>query len=248
MSSLPTLSPVPRRALSRISAYDFAWTARFHSIDALTGQVGAGTFATANNLIGTDATTLAALTGQPRWQMQDLEAGVSGRETSTLLLGASDTLVWDQPFGSGAATMLLEFVQPSSFPASGKGLLYLGNDDVSGGRWYIDSTGSQYRVTHHNGTTSVTSTLAGTAPTSGQYVRLRATRAADGVVQIHQSINFATTETSATASSALAVAVFGETTRLRVNGIGTANPTAFAAVRAVLHLNTVTLYDLVNRY
>jgi len=199
-------------------------------------------------LIGSDGTTLAAITGQPRWQMLDVDATVSGRETASLLLGASDTLAWDQPFGAQAATLLLEFVQPASFPASGKGLLYLGNDAVSGGRWFLDSTGSQYRVTHHNGSSAVTSTLSGTAPTSGQYVRLRATRAADGSVQVHQSINFATTETSATASGTLAVAVFGETTRLRLNGIGTANPTAFAAVRAVLHLSTVSLYDLVNRY
>lgn len=246
-SNLPTLAPVARRPLARVSAFDLSWDARHHSLDAITGQAGTGAFTTANNLIGSDGTTLAALTGMPRWQMLDIEAGVTGRETAGLLMGSGDTLAWPIPLRTDAATLLLGFVQPASFPASGKGLLYCGDDAISGARWYVDSSGSQYRLTYHNGTSSVTSTMTGTAPTSGQVVWLRGTRSATGAVQLYQTINEAA-ETTPGASGTLTPVAFGSPCIVRLNGIGLANTTAFTPFRVIVTTGTWALSALRNRF
>lgn len=169
---------------------------------------------------------------------------------SSLLLGADDTLTWDVPsYQRGAATLLLELIQPASFPASGKGLLYLGNAAVTGGYWVIESTGSQYRTRYHNGTTDVSSTMSGTAPAVGEHVWLRATRDGEGRVQLHQHLGWVLDEeTSAAQSGVLALVAYGEPTQLRLNGIGNANRTAFTALRTVLAAGDWALEDLVNRF
>lgn len=231
--TIPRLVPTFRRPLARRSRFILSWQARGLSLDADTGQPGTGSFAASANVVATDGTTVAGVAGMPRWQVLDLEAGIAGRESPSLWLGSPDTLSWSVSPALGGLTLALRFVQPASFPASGKGLLYLGNDGVSGARWYLDSTGTQYRVTHHNGSSSVTSTMTGTAPTSGQVVLLRATLATTGAVQIHQTRD-ANTEQSATASGTLTVNALPTGARLRLNGIGTANTTSFGALRATL--------------
>ena len=235
--TMPRLAPTYRRPLARQSAHLVSWQARGLSVDADTGQAGVATFAASANVIASDATTFAAVAGMPRWQMQDLQAVPTGRESPTLWLGVGDTLAWTVAPRLTGVTLSLQFVQPSVFPTVGTGLLYLGTDAVSGTRLYLDSTGSQYRVTHHNGTSPVTSTMTGTAPTSGQLVTLRATLASTGAVQVHQTIG-EDDETSATASGTLAVVALSAASRLRLNGIGTANTTAYAARRAWLSPGT----------
>lgn len=66
--TIPRLAPTARRQLQRVSAFDVAWDARWHRLEAITGHAGTGVFATAANLMGDDGATLAALEGQPRWQ------------------------------------------------------------------------------------------------------------------------------------------------------------------------------------
>lgn len=240
--------PAPRRLLSQLSAHLVSWDARFLSLAAASGQAGTATTSASANLIATDGTTLAAVNGMPRWQVLDVEAGIAGRETPSLWLGTGDTVAWDTaPSLTGGLTLALRFVQPASFPAAGKGLLYLGNDAVSGARLYIDSTGTQYRVTHHNGTSPVTSTLTGTAPTVGQVVLLVATLDTSGRVQITQTRD-ANTPQVATQSGTLSLAALGASPRLRANGIGTANTTAFGLVRAWLSPGTTWTSQTLERF
>ena len=52
------------------------------------------------------------------------------------------------------------------------GLVYLGNDGQTGARLILDSSGTNYRATIHNGTTSQSVSLATATPTTGQMARL----------------------------------------------------------------------------
>ena len=70
----------------------------------------------------------------------------------------------------------------------------------------IFSSSTEYQVQHNQGVT-VTCSLTGTAPTSGQRVQLRWWLYSDGSVQLWQSINLAAETTAArTAANALAAA------------------------------------------
>lgn len=236
--TMPRLAPTYRRPLGRQSAHLVSWQARGLTIDADTGQAGVATFAASANLIASDGTTFAAVAGMPRWQMQDLLAVPTGRESPTLWLGSGDTLAWTVRPGLGNLTMALRFVQPATFPALNTGLLYLG-PDVSLAQYavYLDSTGSQYRAIYQDAAGNVSSTMTGTAPTAGQVVLLRLTQDTTGAVRIHQTINDGT-EVSATPSAALALGTLASGSRLRVNGVGTSATTSFGALRAWLSPGT----------
>lgn len=217
------LAPNPRNILAAESELLFHWTADRLSLVAVSGQAPADlAFVNATNLIGNDAATLATQTGQPAWQIAELDAAVSGRETPTLMFGTGDTIGYTLPVKLRGCCFLAHFIQPSSMPVAGKGLLYLGTDAVSGSRAYFDSTGSFWRMTYHNGTTSVTSTLAAVGA-SGDQIVLFGVLGEDGKVQLFQYNLTTGVVSTATQSGALALVALSAGAKIRLNGIGTAN-------------------------
>jgi len=176
---------------------------------------------------------------QPAWDIVDWD-GDATRETPALRLGANDTLYHEYFAYQQALTLYVEFVENGTLGIASAAVIYLGNAGNTGARLWIDATGTFYRVRYHNGTTEVTSTL-GTGPTTGQRVRLRATLASTGAVQIHQSINGAA-ETSASASGTNAIPsnATWSANQLYFNSTGDTNKGANLFVRVRLHHGTWT--------
>jgi hypothetical protein len=151
--------------------------------------------------------------------------GNSAFPTTPIVTGGStyarpaETLYWTLLAAPQPLTLYVKLVQGAPIAYAG-GIAYLGNSAGSGARLTIDSSGSFYRLTHNNGSTSVTVTLAA-APNMSDVVELFATLFADGSVQLSQSINgAATTATAQSAANALATA--WSDTRLYLNSIGAA--------------------------
>lgn len=104
--------------------------------------------------------------------------------------------------------------------ANNTALWSISNDATSGARLILDSTGTYYRLRHHNGSTEVTVTLA-SAPTGGDSVIHWGWVFADGSIQLFQNINnVAITNTAASSANALASA-WGSTARVRMSALGT---------------------------
>jgi hypothetical protein len=101
-------------------------------------------------------------------------------------------------------TLYCRFLEMGMVLATSSRLVTIGSNAAANPRVYIDSSGTYYRGTHHNGTSSVTATLAA-APSLGQSVELRLTVAPTGAVTVGQSIAGGTESvTSTTAALALA--------------------------------------------
>lgn len=198
------------------SRHPWNWIFRGLSLDALSGQ--AGTLTRTTTATGTDSygASYTAVHSQPTAHY------VAGRALAGLLLGTNDTLAWTVNVLPQASCGMVRFIENGSLASAGAGVFYLGLDAGTGARLYIDSSGTQYRITHHNGTSSVTSTLSGTAPVAGDLVELRWRLKADGTVQLWQSINGGA-ETAASASGTLTLAAAWGGTTLRLNSVGTAS-------------------------
>jgi hypothetical protein len=200
---------------------------------ARTGQIGVLARASATTATDRNGNSRAVAYHQPAVEMLDLDED-DIRETPSLLTDA-DLVAWPVLFGLRDMEIYVRFIEVGTIGTSGAGLIYLGNDAVSGARLFIQSNGTHYVLSHHNGTSAVTSTAAA-APTAGQLVELVATFNADGSVQLTQAIN-AGNPASATASAAhTPAAAWGATTKLRANSTGTGGTTgetAFLALRVM---------------
>lgn len=214
------LPPASARApLERASRCLFHWRRTDLSLDALTGHAGTLTRTTAGSATDQAGTALTVPHSLPRWDARDTDAD-SVRETVGLLLGTADALTWPWGGRPRALTAYVELVEAGTRTTSGAGLLYLGNDAATGARFYLDSTGTNYRAVYHDGSSSVTSTLATGTPASGARAELRATLAANGAVQLGLAVGGGA-EAVATASSGLALAAaWGTGVRLRANNVG----------------------------
>jgi hypothetical protein len=117
-----------------------------------------------------------------------------------------------------------------------------GDDPTTGVRLFIDTTGTAsgfYRITYHNGTTSVTATLAAGQPTAGQLVRLRWLWSASGLT-LRQSINGGAF-TSATSSALALPAAWATGARTRIGRRGTTqNPAPLTLLSYLLAPGTLT--------
>jgi len=226
-----------RRETGRAYRHPLVWLGRDLVVDAHTGQ--AATFTRAATAAPTDSfsTARTVVHSQPAWQT-NVTHGRTG-----LLLGASTRIAWDVPVLPQAMSGLVEFVENGTLGTASAGIFSLSNDAVSGARLFIDSSGTQYRVTHHNGTSGVTATMTGTAPTSGQRVRLRWALSATGTVQIWQSINGAA-ETGPAASGTLSLAAAWGGTTFRLNAVGSSNHGAMIGLGAVVMLGNQTAATL----
>jgi hypothetical protein len=118
-----------------------------------------------------------------------------------------------------------------------------GDDPETGVRLFIDTTGTAsgfYRLTYHNGSTSVSATLSSGQPTAGQIVRLRWLWTAAGLT-LRQSISNAAF-TQATSVSLALPAAWAPSARVRIGRRGlTQNPAALTLLS--LHLTPGALSD-----
>lgn len=223
----------------RVSRLPFHWRGDRFSLTALSGQ--AATHVRAATAAPLDYSGVARTVNQyqPAWQAEDWNNDGS-RQTPALLLGTSDSLYWTVPVKPAACTIYLEFIQPASFGGASTCFWYLGNAGNTGARLWIDSTGTQYRANHHNGTSAVTSTMTGTAPTSGQRVALRVVLLSTGSIQIWQAKDGAS-ETTPGASGTLALNATGwSDTRLYANSTGSTNAAILSLIRSRLIMGTRT--------
>lgn len=223
-----TLPPLLASRLTRASRLPFHWRGDRFSLTALSGQAATFSRAATETPADFNGTTRTIVHSAPAWQHEDWD-GDSTRDTPALLLGGSNKVYWSLPLLPGAVTVYVEFVERGAVAVASAAVAYVGNAGNTGARLWIDSTGTYYRVRHHNGTSEVTATLAA-APTTGQRVALRATLASDGKVQLHQSINGAA-ESSTSASSALTLATAWSDTRLYLGTTGDTNAGANAVLR-----------------
>lgn len=207
-----------RRTTTRAGRHPLLWTARAAlSVDALSGQVGTLTQAGAVSTTDTSGGTVSVNQAQPPWSY------VAAQTATGLLLGTGTKgLAWPLNILPQAMCWMVDFCENGGLAVASGGVAYLGNDGATGARIYIDSTGAQYRVTYTDGTTTQTVTMTGTAPTSGQRVRLRLTLSASGTIQLGQSINGGA-ETVPAASAATALPAVWTGTTGRLNSVGTAN-------------------------
>lgn len=231
----PGVFPARRSRLSRLL---FHWRGDRFELTTLTGQ--AATFSRAATASPVDDAGVArtVVQHQPAWEAVDWD-GDAVRDRPALLLGASDRLYWNHLALPQALTIFVEFVEAGTRTTASAAIAYLGNAGNTGARLWVDSTGSFYRVRHHNGTSEVTSTIGSGQPTAGQRVRLRATLDASGRVQIFQSINGAT-ETSGTLSGTLSLASAWSDTRCYLNSTGDTNNGVVKAVTVRLAPGALT--------
>jgi hypothetical protein len=229
--TLPALAVVP---LTRVSRLPYHWRGDRYDLTALSGQ--AATFSRAATATPADVngTTRTVVHSQPAWQHEDWD-GDATRDTPCLLMGTSDKCYWSMLAPPEAGTWSVEFVERGTLATASDAIAYIGNAGNTGARLWIDSTGTFYRVRHHNGTAEVTSTISSGAPTAGQRVIIRVVLASTGSVQIFQSINGAA-ETSGSASATNALATAWSDTRLYLGTTGDTNAGSTAFVRARMYL------------
>lgn len=196
------------------------WCARDATLVARSGQVGVLTRTTAAAAVDDYGVSDTCVHSECRWEKVDTN-GDSVRDRFGLLL-TTDLVKWPTFFDAVALSGMVQFIERGTVGTASAGLFYLGNDGVTGARLFIESTGTYYRFVSHNGTSSKTSTLA-VAPTSGQEVRLRWHRAADGNVQLWQSINGGAESTGGASTGGLSLVAFGAAQYVRLNSVGTGN-------------------------
>ncbi len=223
--ALPT--PIDDDELALASRCIVHFRASDLSINALSGQLGTYASSATTPAI-TDAEGMSVTGGilQPRFAPYEWDGDV-GRGSMCLYMDTTDRLSWGCEWRPRALAFYLRFVeQGARVLAAGTALMSITADTVTGARLILDTSGTgagHYRITHHNGTTGVTATLAGVQPASGDRVVLRGYLYADGSVQLWQSVNAAAEEfTARTAANALAASwVTGA--RVRLNSAGTTN-------------------------
>jgi hypothetical protein len=150
---------------------------------------------------------------------------VLGVSRLLLTMGTSDTLTFPIGWAPQMLSGWLRFVETGARTTLNATLFSIAQDDPTAGvRFFLDTSGSFYRLTYHNGTTSVTATLASGAPTAGQTVDLRWQWAANGSVSLWQSINGAG-ETTASSGALALPSAWSASSLLRLNRRGiSANP------------------------
>lgn len=188
--------------LGRLSAWPLHVDFSELDLAAVSGQAAQFSRAGTRTAIDSQGVTRTLVEGQPAHEWVDLDAD-SVRETPGLLMGSTDRLWYDMLLHPTDLALYAEFIERGSLAAGGA-VLYVGNEAGTGARILLESSGTQYRFTYTDGTTTRTSTMTGTAPVSGQRVQLTGTLSAAGVVQVRQRINGGT-ETSAAAATALAL-------------------------------------------
>lgn len=209
---------------------------------ARSGQRGVwsrGGAASAAGLL-TTTTTYTAPASMPSLEVRT----ISGAAQPTLHMGNSDSVVWPLNWLPQALTGRLVFIELGARTTANATLFAISGDDpTTGVRLYLDTSGTYYRLTYHNGTTSVTATLTSGQPTSGQEVALWWTWTASGLT-LKQSINGAAATTATSGALALPAAwATGAAIRINRRGL-TQNPAIASYASLLLAPGTVADADL----
>lgn len=225
----------------------FRWQARLLTTTAITGHEGALTRAATGTAVDSTGATYTAVHSMPRWESRTWGGGAR-----LGLRMAVDDLAWPVSCTPRTMTVVVEMSEAGTRTTSGAGLFYLGNDGITGARWLIDSSGTDYRATIHNGTTSVSATLTTAVPTTGQAARLTMQVEDNGTtwrVRLLRDVVGSSGEADTGWSSTIArAATFGASTRVRLNRLGSAGTqgstwVAQCAVVAGLRTTTDVLED-----
>jgi hypothetical protein len=198
----------------------FRWRARDASLDARTiGGILRGTLTRSASGAAVDSLgqSYTCPEGVARW---DVREGATG-----LRLGTADDLAFESAaWKPQAVTLAVELANTGGRTIADGGVIAYSIDAGTGARLVLDSSGSNYRITHDNGSTSVTSTLTGTGLASEERGRLIAWLRDDGAVRLGMARGEARELTALTAwSSTLALAeAWPSGARWRVNRTGSA--------------------------
>jgi hypothetical protein len=212
------------RSLRRVSDCLWSWDAALASLESDQGVAGvfsrAATLASVSDGVGATYTAPHSL---PAWEARDLDAdGV--REACGLRMGTADFLHWPVAPAPQAMTGLLDLIETGARTSANATLFAITNDAVTGARFWLDTSGTFYRLNWTDGTTTRTATLTVGQPTAGQRVRLWWTLAATGALTLSQSINGGADSTATAAALALPAAwAAGAVVRLNSRG-DTENP------------------------
>lgn len=230
--TVPYLSPpsVRRQGPPGLqSTSQFRWQARLRSLNALTGQVGTLVRAATGTAVDANGVTYTAGHSRARWEARDY-ASTGLRDTLGLRLAADD-LTWPCDWLPGLATLLVEFSEAGTRTTANAGLVYAGNDAQSGARLILDSNGTNFRATIHNGSTSQSIALATATPTSGQSAQLLVQLDDDGTNQrVRLLLGGTTTAWSSTVARA---AAWGTGAKLRANRVGSAGTQGSTWIRQI---------------
>jgi hypothetical protein len=211
-----TLDPAELDPVSRTIAH---WRGADVSTRLVSGQLGTFTRGATATLVDTAGAAFTAANAMPRWEPRDwLATGL--RTHMGLLMGTADRLTWTADWRPRALAFLVEFVENGTRTGSGT-VFAVSNAADSGARLVLASNGTNYGLTHHNGTAGLTVTLSGAQAATNDRVTVRGYLYADGSVQLWQSLNGgAETFTARSAANALAAA-WGAAALLRLNATGT---------------------------
>lgn len=235
-------APTPARGVRRAiaptltSVSRFRWQARRGTLDAITGQVGTLTRASTGTAVDITGTTYTARHSMPRWENRDFNAGGSRYELGLRM--TADDLEWAANWLPETGTFYVEFSEEGTRTTTGAGLLYLGRDDQTGARLFVNSSGTNYQATIHNGTTSQTIALATATPTTGQMARLAVQLLDSGgnqQVRLILRVGSGSDTTTAYTTAITRAAAWGTGAKLRLNRIGNAGTQGSTWVRQVAY-------------
>ena len=215
------------------------WQAVDVTLAARTGQAITLTRASTADVTDTAGQTGTMRVDQPCWTYDATTGLVSLRIAPANSPRAVDIASAPFALAPTAMTIYADFLERGLAAGATTGRVWQISDSASTGPYLIvmaTGTGS-YQVYHNNGTTAVAKAM-GTAPVTGDRVRLRAVLYTDGSVELLQSINGAAETTSGrSAANALGSLWSGVTNPLlwlgSVNG-SSAGAVDFVAVRAAL--------------
>lgn len=211
----------PARRHSQLQVYSSArFRARFRDgLTALTGQVGTLSRASTSTALDTSGGTITVGYGRPRWESRAWD----GSNQALGLRLSTDDLTFPCDWLPESATIAVRFMELGTRTTTNAGLLYVGNDGVSGARLIIDATGSNYRATIHNGTTGQSATLSGSKPASNAGATLLVQLDDNGTTQrvrIGLQVVGDTFSWSSWSSTVTRAAAWGAGAKLRLNRTG----------------------------
>lgn len=248
-------APMPARAVRRATAPTltpisrFRWQARRGALDAVTGQVGTLVRAATGTAVDINGTTYTAGHSMPRFENRDFSAGGARYELGLRL--AADDLTWEANWLPETGTLYVEFSEEGTRTTANAGLVYVGNDGQTGARLIVDSSGTNYRATIHNGTTSQSVTLATATPTTGQMARLAVQLEDAGGnqrVRLLLSVGGGAVTTTAYSSTVARAAAWGSGAKLRLNRVGSAGTQGSTWIRQVAWApGLLSIDEMVNR-
>lgn len=164
-----TLPYIPPRAERSTGVSGIRSVTRFRAqyrrgtLTALTGQAATLTRASTGTILDSNGATITVGHSMPRFESRTWTT-----DPAIGLRLAADDLTYPCEWVPERGTLYVSFAEAGTRTTANAGLAYIGNDAVSGARLILDSTGTNYRATIHNGTTSVSVTAASATPTTGQ--------------------------------------------------------------------------------